>query len=63
MLVGSDRPTDQGTDRQTMSVIELSWTAKKAAILRDPTQVGYQTQKVAIVPDVKPRDTGGQYDG
>ena len=24
MLVGSD----QGTDRQTMSVIELSWTAK-----------------------------------
>ena len=40
-----------------MSVIELSWTAKKAAIL------GYQTQKVAIVPDVKPRDTGGQYDG
>ena len=31
MLVGSDRPTDQGTDRQTMSVIELSWTAKKFA--------------------------------
>ena len=27
MLVGSDRPTD----RQTMSLIELSWTAKKSS--------------------------------
>ena len=29
MLVGSDRPTD----RQTMSLIELSWTAKNVATL------------------------------
>ena len=31
LLVGSDRPRDQGTKGQTMSVIELSWTAKKEA--------------------------------
>ena len=30
MLVGSDRPTDRQTDRPTMSLIELSWTAKKS---------------------------------
>ena len=29
LLVGSDRPTKGPRDRQTMSVIELSWTAKK----------------------------------
>ena len=35
MLVGSKGPTD----RQTMSVIELSWTAKNAAVLLDFVQI------------------------
>ena len=68
LLVGSDRPTDQGTDRQTMSVIELSWTAKKLGLCVDvvrSTKISTQRrQKAKIhlnkcknIAQISPRDS------
>ena len=45
MLVGSDRQTD----RQTMSLIELSWTAKKTSFLNALTEDEKKTIWLPVV--------------
>merc|ERR1712173_530589 len=44
LIVSWLRPTDRQTDRQTMSLIELSWTAKKGTELK--SEAGHHIREI-----------------